>query len=166
MDSIILDERMTEETKNFVRDALKTKKVGEFIHVEPAITRRKQLDAALKANESIKLENIKITEFTVKNKFDNFEIPVTCYMPEKVHDNYSINLFFHGGGWTFGSVDTYKYSVYLLAESTKSCWLSVEYRLAPENRFPTQINDCISVFEWVFENKLKFGMNYSQFVIV
>ena len=161
MDSIVLDERMTEETKNFVKMTLLSKKVGEFINIEPAVTRQKQLNAAIKANQIIKLENIKITEFTVKSKFDDYQIPVTCYLPEKVHDNCSINLFFHGGGWTFGSVETYKYSIYILAESTKSCWLSVEYRLAPENRFPTQINDCISVFEWITKNKLKFGTKFS-----
>lgn len=154
---------MTDETKNFVRNSLSSKKVGELIYVPPEKTRRKQREAAIRENESIKLENINITEFSVKSKYDDYEIAVSCYVPTQMNENNSIIMFVHGGGWTLGRGTT-KHSVCLLAESTRSCWLSVEYRLAPEYRFPTQINDCISVFEWIHANKLKFGNKFFSVV--
>ena len=44
-----------------------------------------------------------------------------------------------------------------LAEATKSIWLSVEYRLAPENKYPIPMNDALSAAEWIVENKSRFG---------
>ena len=51
-------------------------------------------------------------------------------------------LFFHGGGWTTESVETYDRVCARMAQSTGQIVVSVEYRLAPEHRFPTGLEDC------------------------
>lgn len=51
-------------------------------------------------------------------------------------------LFFHGGGWVTESVDTYNYVCRNMARRTGRLVMSVEYRLAPENKFPAAVEDC------------------------
>lgn len=54
-------------------------------------------------------------------------------------------VFFHGGGWVTGQVDLYAEACRDLALALKRRVVSVDYRLAPENRFPTPLNDCYAV---------------------
>ena len=68
-----------------------------------------------------------------------------------------ITCFFHGGGWTFGSIKTHFYSVATVASATNTVWVSVDYRLGPEHKFDTQIGDCKSVLEWVSKNKAQLS---------
>lgn len=56
-------------------------------------------------------------------------------------------LFFHGGGWVVGSIDDYDYFVRHLALATGCRVVSVEYRLAPESRFPAAVEDAWAAFE-------------------
>ena len=62
-----------------------------------------------------------------------------------------------GGGWTFGSSNTHFYSVASVASKVNTVWLSVDYRLGPEHKFQTQMEDCRSVLEWVAKNKTQFS---------
>lgn len=77
------------------------------------------------------------------------EIPVRIYPPEKAHSNSAL-LFLHGGGWVTESVETYDRVCAALAKSTGWPVISVEYRLAPEHRFPTALEDCYAVAEALY----------------
>lgn len=55
--------------------------------------------------------------------------------------------FFHGGGWTAGGIDTHDILAASLAARTGHAVVSVEYRLAPEHRFPAGLDDCVAVVE-------------------
>lgn len=54
-------------------------------------------------------------------------------------------VFIHGGGWVLGDCDTYDVTARTLAASTKREVVSVDYRRAPESRYPTALEDCIAV---------------------
>jgi acetyl esterase len=58
-------------------------------------------------------------------------------------------LFFHGGGFTIGSVDTHDRVCRMLAARADCVVLSVDYRLAPEDRFPAAADDAFEVLDWV-----------------
>ena len=60
---------------------------------------------------------------------------------EKGH-TFSSSSIFHGGGWVTESVDTYNRVCARMSQSTGHIVVSVEYRLAPEYRFPTALMDC------------------------
>ena len=63
-------------------------------------------------------------------------------------------LFFHGGGWITESVENYNRVCARMAQSTGILVASVEYRLAPEHRFPTGLGDCYEAAKALFGGKL------------
>lgn len=69
------------------------------------------------------------------------DIPVRVFYPkEKQHDD--VLLFFHGGGWVIGDIDTYTHTCTNMADLTGRVVYSVQYRLAPEHPYPAGLNDC------------------------
>ena len=58
-------------------------------------------------------------------------------------------VYYHGGGWVIGSIDQYDTVARKLAERTSCAVVLVEYRLAPEHRYPTAVDDSYAALEWV-----------------
>jgi acetyl esterase/lipase len=61
-------------------------------------------------------------------------------------------VYYHGGGWVIATLDTYDPSVRALVEKTGAIFVSVAYRQAPENKFPTAHNDSFAAYQWVLKN--------------
>ncbi len=59
-----------------------------------------------------------------------------------------IIIFYHGGGWVWGNMELYKYVCMRLASLTDAAVLAVDYRLAPQHKFPTAVEDCYEAFIW------------------
>jgi acetyl esterase len=78
---------------------------------------------------------------------DGFEIPVRLVAPS--HDRLPVLVYFHGGGFTIGSVETHDGLCRQLAHRARCAVLSVDYRLAPEYKFPTAVDDAWDVVQWV-----------------
>jgi acetyl esterase len=152
-----LDDRMTEETKQFVTNYLRIIKPSDTPKLDVRITRNARAQNATNTIANMKIDGLVVKKFNVLNKEDGHEISASLFTPSGVRDNSPITVFYHGGGWTFGTVDTHYHCVANLAESTKTLWLSVEYRLAPEHKMPTLLSDCRSVLEWVLQNKSTLG---------
>jgi acetyl esterase len=68
-------------------------------------------------------------------------------------------MYFHGGGWVLGNVDLVDLPCRLLANRTGRVVISVDYRLAPEQKFPAAAEDCYAATRWVAENVQRFGLN-------
>jgi acetyl esterase len=66
-------------------------------------------------------------------------------------------LFFHGGGWVIGDVDTHDGSGRILSRRTGAVVVSVDYRLAPENRFPAALDDGAAALSWVADHAEELG---------
>lgn len=81
---------------------------------------------------------------------DGRSIPVRVYPPASVAPEGRIILFFHGGGWAVENIDRYHKVCSQLAAVTRSYVISVEYRLAPEHKFPAGLTDCYEAAEQVF----------------
>lgn len=81
---------------------------------------------------------------------DDREIPVRVFFPKKSGAS-KILIFFHGGGWVTGNIDTYTRTCSYMADETNHIVISVDYRLAPENPFPAGVEDCYSVTKYVFD---------------
>jgi acetyl esterase/lipase len=71
----------------------------------------------------------------------NHNIPVRVFFPEANADC-PVLLFFHGGGWVAGNIDSYNKVCTNMARLTNHKVVSVDYRLAPENPFPIGLEDC------------------------
>jgi acetyl esterase/lipase len=61
-------------------------------------------------------------------------------------------LYFHGGGWMLGSSHTYDGTALAIAEQTKAVVVSIDYRMAPEHKFPAAHNDAAGAYQWVLAN--------------
>ena len=66
-------------------------------------------------------------------------------------DSNRIVLYFHGGGYTIGSIASYRSYTGRLARASRSRLLSVGYRLAPENPFPAALDDAVSSYRWLLD---------------
>ena len=65
-----------------------------------------------------------------------------------------LTIFFHGGGWVIGDLDTHDVVCRQLANEGQFDVLAIDYRMGPEHRFPTAINDAIDSINWVNKNPL------------
>jgi acetyl esterase len=81
----------------------------------------------------------------------NGSIAVRAYRPSNAA-NSPATLYCHGGGFVAGDLDTHDALCRLLALSSNSSVFSVEYRLAPECKFPGPVHDCHRVLAWLSEN--------------
>ena len=83
---------------------------------------------------------------------DGTPIAVRVFYPEQSEKHPGIFLFFHGGGWTTDSIDTYQRICARLSNATNQVVVSVDYRLAPEYKFPTGLLDCYQVTKRVYQH--------------
>ena len=68
-------------------------------------------------------------------------------------------LFFHGGGWVHGTLDTHDRLCAALAVQARSAVVSVDYRLAPEHRFPAAWEDAIMALRWLKDHHSELGVD-------
>jgi acetyl esterase len=61
-------------------------------------------------------------------------------------------VFFHGGGWVFGTIDTHDAACRALANAADATVISVDYRLAPEHPYPAAVDDAEAATEWIVAN--------------
>lgn len=78
-------------------------------------------------------------------------IPIRIYTPEG-QGPFPVLVFFHGGGWVIGDLDTHDSICRLLTRSAGCITVSVDYRLAPEYKYPAARDDCYAATKWVAEN--------------
>ncbi len=74
-------------------------------------------------------------------------------------------LFFHGGGFTIGSVDTHDRVCRMLAARADCVVLSVDYRLAPEDRFPAAADDAFEVLDWARRESGALGIDPARLAV-
>lgn len=74
-------------------------------------------------------------------------------------------VYFHGGGWVYGSLDTHDGLCRALTNALDGVVVSVDYRLAPEHPFPAGLEDCYAVTEWAAENAGVFDADPTQVVV-
>ena len=95
------------------------------------------------------------------------DIPVRVYRPAAapLGDPRPILVWFHGGGWVIGDLDTADVTCRALANATGAIVVSVDYRLAPEHRFPAAVDDCVAALEWVIAHGDELGGDPSRIAV-
>ena len=74
-------------------------------------------------------------------------------------------LYLHGGGFTIGSVETHDSLCRQLALRSGAAVLSLDYRLAPEHRFPAAVDDCWAVMQWLFASADTLGLDGTRIAV-
>ena len=91
-------------------------------------------------------------------------IPVRVYKPRDA-TNLPLVLWFHGGGWVTGNLDTHDQVCRLLCDAVDAVVVSVDYRLAPEAKFPAAADDCMSAYEWALAHAADVGADAQRIAI-
>jgi acetyl esterase len=87
---------------------------------------------------------------------DGYKIPIRIYTPAGT-GALPILVFFHGGGWVLGDIESHDGTSRELANKAGCIVVSVDYRLAPEHKFPAAPEDCYAATKWVALNAASFG---------
>jgi len=91
-------------------------------------------------------------------------VPARLYRPNDRKD-LGLLVFYHGGGWVCGSINTHDDVCRKLAQSMGHAVLSVDYRLAPEFAFPEPLNDCIVALRWAYAHASELGIDASRIAV-
>jgi acetyl esterase len=94
--------------------------------------------------------------------------PMLLFRPiaNKTRGELATWLFFHGGGWTVGDIETYEPLCRKLANILHANIVWVDYRLAPEYPFPTPYDDASTACEWIIRNALRLGINPNRIGVI
>ena len=93
------------------------------------------------------------------------QIRVREYIPKNFKENDHSMLYFHGGGFSIGSIRTHDPVCKFLSEMLGWKIFSVEYRLAPEHRFPVPLEDCDKSMDWLIENADQFEIDINKIAV-
>lgn len=94
---------------------------------------------------------------------DGHALPVRLYAPSA--DVLPLLLFFHGGGFTVGSIATHDTLCRVLSERSGCAVVSVDYRLAPAHKFPTAANDAWDALAQVAQSAAQWGLDGSRIAV-
>ncbi|XP_061457427.1 arylacetamide deacetylase-like 3 [Rhineura floridana] len=93
-------------------------------------------------------------------------VPVRIYQPKAPSAGQRKGIvFFHGGGWVHGSIRTHENICCYFARESEAVVVSVEYRLAPEHKYPAQLNDCLAATAHFLESAEDYGVDSSQVIV-
>jgi acetyl esterase len=92
-------------------------------------------------------------------------IAARMYTPLKLREAKGLApclVFFHGGGWVIGDLDSHDVVCRKLADEAQLIVVAVDYRLAPEHKFPAAVEDAITATKWIASNARQFGLDAAR----
>ena len=92
-------------------------------------------------------------------------IPVRVFHPRERRRDEAL-LFFHGGGWVTGDIESYTPACATMADLTGCIVASVDYRLAPEHPFPAGLEDCLRVAELLLTDPARVGVGPASEIVL
>jgi len=92
------------------------------------------------------------------------EIPVRIYTPEGTGPIGAL-VYYHGGGWVLGNIAMTDLPCRLLAKASGCVVVSVDYRLAPEHKFPAPAEDCYVAARWLSDNAISLSCDPSRIAV-
>lgn len=125
--------------------------------IEGAIASRRFLSLAVRRPTQ------PITTTHVSVPVDGGRITVRIYRPASpTRTDLPLHVFFHGGGWCAGTLDDRDGRCHAIAVGADCVVASVDYRLAPENQYPTAPEDCYAALCWLVEHRDELGVDASR----
>ncbi|MFD2923419.1 alpha/beta hydrolase [Halobacillus naozhouensis] len=94
----------------------------------------------------------------------NGAIDIRLYTPRGTGPHPAL-IFFHGGGWVVGSLDTHDNVCRALTNLADCVVVSVDYRLAPEHKFPAAVDDCYTAAKWIADHPFPFNIDPSRIAV-
>jgi acetyl esterase len=95
-------------------------------------------------------------------------IPARLYTPKTLRKSDGLApalVFFHGGGWVIGNLDSHDVVCRTLAHEGELIVISVDYRLSPEHKFPAAVDDAIAATAWISSNALALDIDGTRLMV-
>ncbi len=92
------------------------------------------------------------------------EIPVRIYVP-KGNGPFGVLVYFHGGGWVVGNIEMTDQPCRMLTNAGRCVTISVDYRLAPEHKFPAGPEDCYAATKWAADNAAALNCDVARIAV-
>lgn len=87
------------------------------------------------------------------------------YRPKSDGGRLPILVYFHGGGWVFGDIDTHDALCRIVADGAGCLVASIDYRLAPEHKYPAGLDDCLAATRWMARNADALGCDGGKLAV-
>ena len=100
----------------------------------------------------------------IKIPVDDAEIAARVYTPEGEGPHPAV-VFFHGGGWVICSLDTHDNLARDICRAADAVVVSVDYRMAPEYRYPTAVHDSFAATKWVADNAASLNIDATRLAL-
>ena len=100
----------------------------------------------------------------VENRVIDGGVPVRIYTPEGVAPRPAL-IYFHGGGWVVCDLDTHDVVCRAIARRSGAVVIAVDYRLAPEHKFPAAVDDCYLATRWVAGHTEELGIDPARIAV-
>jgi acetyl esterase len=104
-----------------------------------------------------------VVEYTVPGP--GGAIPVRAYRGRDTSGKLPVLVFIHGGGFCIGDLDTHDYICRKIANSARCAVVAVDYRLAPEHKFPSAVEDCTAAVEWVAAQSATLEIDHTRIAV-
>ena len=93
------------------------------------------------------------------------QLPARLYMPVVEQANSPCLVFYHGGGWVMGGLESHDRLCRRLCKIANLPVIAIDYRLAPEHAFPAAVDDAQASFQWIYQNAGQFGLDKSRLAV-
>lgn len=92
-------------------------------------------------------------------------IGARLYVPENADEKPPLVLFYHGGGWVIGDLESHDATARIIAKTSGAAVLAVDYRLAPETKFPGPLDDCYDALLWAVAHADDLGIDPARLAV-
>jgi acetyl esterase len=126
----------------------------------PAEFRRMMLDGLAAPGESEQVEGVE--DHTVEGPAG--PIPLRIYRPN-ANGRLPALMYFHGGGWVAGNLETHDGLCRAISNSAACAVIAVDYRLAPEHKYPAPVEDCFAATSWVQKHATALNIDSQRMAV-
>ena len=153
--------KVDNDTKQFIKLRLENN-VPEVENLTPIELREMRASmAAVPSEHQVQINHI--NEITIKS--ESRELKLRIYSNKNDDDNQPLIIFFHGGGFVMGDLDSHDLLCRHLTKKSECKLIAVDYSLAPEYKFPCSLEDSINAVKYIFENNKKIKFDKKKVVV-
>ncbi len=153
--------KIDNDTKQFIKLRLENN-VPEVENLTPIELREMRASmAAVPSEHQVQINHI--NEITIKS--ESRELKLRIYSNKNDDDNQPLIIFFHGGGFVMGDLDSHDLLCRHLTKKSECKLIAVDYSLAPEYKFPCSLEDSINAVNYIFKNNEQINFDKKKVVV-